>query len=197
MGKLGQQNRPVITPKSKKRGLTLMEVMISLVLFSLLAAGVFSATLQARRHAEANVREAIAVSVATGFLEQLAATDFPLLARHVDNRAINFPFIARDGRPVVPSKNLRPLNATGWGDPIEVPIRAEKDASGNVVLDSDGNPQEALMDFWFIPMASRSTDTPGDAIEIAIHFRWDNGRSQATGFYPERRLVTLRTRVPH
>ncbi|MCC5842293.1 MAG: hypothetical protein JJT96_19410 [Opitutales bacterium] len=164
--------------------------MISLLVFTILAAGIFYSTLQARRMAEANVREAIAVAVASGFLEQMAATDFPLLAQHLDDRTRIFPFVSRDGQFITPGKTLQLPNTTAWGEPIRVPIVDRINDAGERV---DG-PE---MDFWFIPAVGFSTDTPNDAIEIRLQFRWDNGRSIATGFFPERTLVAIRTRIPN
>lgn len=140
--------------------------------------------------AEATVRESIAVAVATGFLEQMAATDFPLLVMHVDDRSRPFGFVSRDGQAITPSKTLRPAGATDWGQPIRIPIVDKLNDEGERV-------QGPEMEFWFIPAVARSEDTPNDAVEIRLHFRWDNGRSQATDFYPERTLVAIRTRIPN
>lgn len=190
MGKFTYTQCPSRPRKPTKAGFTLVEVMISLLVFTMLAAGVFYSTLQARRMAEATVREAIAVAVAQGFLEQIAATDFPLLAAHLEDRTRIFPFVSRDGQFISPPKTLQLPSATGWGQPIKVPIVDRMNDAGERV---DG-PE---MDFWFIPAVGFSTDTPNDAIEIRIRFRWDNGRSIATGFYPERTLVAVRTRIPN
>jgi len=176
--------------QDSKRGLTLVEVMLSMIIFGFLAAAIFYTSLQIRQWAEANVREAIATSVATGFLEQLAATDFPLLAMHVDDRSRNFGFVSRDGQEIYPGRGLAARPPTDWGEVVRVPI-VEK-------VDDTGEPVEGhQMDFWFVPVVERSGDTPNDAVEIEMRFRWDNGRSRASGRFPERSLIALRTRVPN
>ncbi len=176
--------------RRSERGLTLVEVMLSMIIFGFLSAAIFYTTLQIRRWAEANVREAIATSVATGFLEQLAATDFPAMTAHLDDRSRHFGFVSRDGQEISPGQSLVSRQAADWGDALRVPLVEDVNAQGQVVE----GPQ---MDFWFIPIVERSTDTPNEAVEIEMRFRWDNGRSRATGIFPERSLTAIRTRVPN
>lgn len=171
-----------------RRAFTLTEVVISALIFSMLAAGIFSSAIFVRRQAEASVRESIAVSVSTGFLEQLFATDFPVLIDHLSDRSRDFPFVSRDGEPLDRPRGLMAMDTTDWGDPIEVPLVDRRDAAGNQVP----GPQMRL---WFIPAVQRSTDTVNDAVDIRIRFRWDSGQSSRNGIFPERTLYVIRTRV--
>jgi len=59
--------------------MTLVEVMIAMTLFSLVALGLLGATLQSRRIAELNVMESTAVTVAQGCMEQLKRMPYGLL----------------------------------------------------------------------------------------------------------------------
>jgi type II secretory pathway pseudopilin PulG len=170
-------------------GFSLVEVVVSFFLFTLLAAGLFSSALQVRKWSEASVRESVATAVATGFLEQLAATDFPNIVNRIEDRSKPFAFVSRDGEPIEPSKSLKTMDETDWGDPIEVPLVNK--------LDEDGDPIDGpAMDFWFIPGVERSADTPNDSVDIRIRFRWDNGQGRDEDDLPVRSLFLVRTRVP-
>jgi len=171
-------------------GFTLVEVVVSFFLFTLLAAGLFSSALQVRKWAEASVRESVSTAVATGFLEQLAATDFHNIINRIEDRSVPFSFVTQDGQALEPEKSLRPMDATDWGDPIEVPLVNKLDEDGNEI---DG----PAMDFWFIPSVERSADTPNEAVDIRIFFRWDNGQGRDEASLPVRSLFLVRTRVPN
>jgi len=161
---------------------------VSTLIFALLAGGIFSSAIYVRRVAEANVRESIAVSVSNGFLEQIFATDFPVIIQHINDRALQYPFVSRNGDPLDQPRGFAPLNSTNWGQPLSVPLVDRRNEAGESI-------QGPQMRLWFIPSVDRSADTPADAVDIRIRFRWDNGRSAATGFFPERTILIVRTRV--
>jgi type II secretory pathway pseudopilin PulG len=170
-------------------GFSLVEVVVSFFLFTLLAAGLFSSALQVRKWSEASVRESVSTAVATGFLEQLAATDFPIIIDRIEDRSKAFGFVSRDGEPIKPSKSLQTMDESDWGDPIEVPLVNK--------LDEDGDPIDGpAMDFWFIPAVERSADTPDNSVDIRIRYRWDNGQGRDEDDLPVRSLFLVSTRVP-
>ncbi|NBB79144.1 MAG: prepilin-type N-terminal cleavage/methylation domain-containing protein, partial [Verrucomicrobia bacterium] len=175
--------------RSSVGGFTLVEVVISSVIFSFLAAGLFASALQVRKWSEASVRESISTAVATGFLEQLAATDFPNIIARIEDRSQPFAFVSRDGQPLDPAQSLRSMNDTDWGDPISIPLVNERDDDGNNI-DGPG------MNFWFIPSVERSADTPNDSVDIRIRYRWDSGQGRDVSALPVRSLFLVRPRVP-
>lgn len=171
-------------------GFTLIEVVVSFFLFTLLAAGLFSSALQARKWSEASVRESVSTAVAAGFLEQVAAADFANVTNRIDDRSESFAFVSQDGEPLSPAKSLRPMSETNWGDPIEVPLVNRLDEDGNAI----GGPS---MKFWFIPSVERSVDTPQESVDIRIRFRWDSGLGRDVEDLPVRSLFLVSTRVPN
>jgi type II secretory pathway pseudopilin PulG len=171
-------------------GFTLVEVVVAFFLFTLLAAGLFSSAIQVRKWSEASVRESVSTAVATGFLEQLSASEFPNIINRIENRSQTFGFVAREGEPIVPAKTLRPMDETDWGDPIKVPLVLKFDEDGNEI-------EGPTMDFWFIPTVDRSVDTPSESVDIRIRYRWDNGQFRGVDNFPVRSLFLVRTRIPN
>jgi hypothetical protein len=162
--------------------------MISMTIFALVSAGLIASALHVRFTAEAAVRESIAVAIATGFLEQMSASEFGNLSNRIIDRTSAFGFVSRDGQPLDPARGLEPMTETDWGEVLGVPLVDERDEDGNVI-------PGPVMNFWFIPAAGFSADALDDSIDIRIRFRWDNGRSQRTGRFPERTLIMMRTRI--
>lgn len=175
--------------RKKRSGLSLIEVIISIGIFGLLSVGVFGAALQVRFLAEKNVRESVATAVAVGFLEQLIATDFPIIERRMDDRSLVFDFVSRDGQPLSSLKTLEPAGEEDWGTPIILPLV-------NELTDSGDSLETNFMDFWFVPMVSRSADTPNDSIDIVIRFRWILPSRGGNERFAERTIAVVRSRVP-
>ncbi len=166
-------------------GFSLVEVVISMVILTLLGAGIIAATLQIRRAAESTVRESLAVAIGTGFLEQLISSDYPILRNQADAGA-SWRFFTRDGTEE--SIPLRPIGTTGDGTRIEVPLVTElkTDESGTSV-DS-----ETTMALWVLPMIDRAPDNSENALNIIIRLTWDDPRGRKT----TRSLAYVRSRVP-
>jgi len=191
VGKTGQTGNVVSNRKAiSKRGFTLVEVVIASFIFSILAAGLFSSAIQVRKWGEATVRESISTAVATGFLEQLTATDFANIIDRIEDRSQPFGFVSRDGETLTPAQSLRPMSASDWGDPIEIPLINRVDEDGDEI----GGPS---MKFWFIPSVERSADTPDNSVDIRIRYRWDSGQGRDESALPVRSLFLVRTRVPN
>jgi prepilin-type N-terminal cleavage/methylation domain-containing protein len=94
--------------KTRDKGLTLVEVMIAVLIFGIMFAGVLSAITQTHRFAERNMAMAVARSVAQGIIEQArleaaeirrpTATTLPL--RFIGNDVNNFAAISQRNIPI-------------------------------------------------------------------------------------------------
>jgi type II secretory pathway pseudopilin PulG len=77
-----RQNRPL------NAGLSLVEVMMSIVVLSLLTLGVLAALLQSRRATEGSVYQVTATTVATGYLEQLKSMNLGQLIAPLNSEGV-------------------------------------------------------------------------------------------------------------
>ncbi|MCH8475319.1 MAG: prepilin-type N-terminal cleavage/methylation domain-containing protein [Opitutales bacterium] len=157
-------------PKST-HAFTLIEVVIAIFVFGLLSAGIISATVQARKMSEANVREATAAAVASGFLEQLYSIDYTVLRQ----RALlngDVSFVIRDGATLE-----IPLNAGDFTGPLRIPIGANE--SGDFIV---------FMDFWIEIEIRQSANLP--SLEKTLVYRWDDPFS---GGVKQKTITTVRS----
>ncbi len=175
--------------RTSKSGVTLIEIIVSMTIFGLISAGVFSSALQARFLAEKNVRESIATVVAMGFMEQVLASDFTIVETHMNNRSLKFGFVSQDGQPLNNEKSLLAMGTTDWGKPITIPLIDKVDENGDSV-------QTNAMDLWLIPMVAPSTDNPENSIDIIMTFRWIEDKFRGASTFRERTITTTRSRVP-
>lgn len=94
----------------RARGLTLVEVMISLILMATVMLGFISAFIQSRRVTESSVLHAAATSMIYGLVEQIKELDY---------------------RTLVPSYEVDPYAPTGTGAPVTPYVRVR--ISQNIV----------------------------------------------------------------
>lgn len=90
---------------TRQRGLTLAEVMISLILMATVMLGFISAFIQSRRVTESSVLHAAATSMIYGLVEQIKELDYTTL---------------------VPSYEVDPYAPTGTGAPTPPYVRLER-----------------------------------------------------------------------
>ncbi|MCC5807964.1 MAG: type II secretion system protein [Opitutales bacterium] len=162
-----------------RAGFSLIEVVVAMVLLSILAAGLISSTMHIRRAAEANMREALAVAVGTGFLEQLISAEYNLLQAAADTNAL-WDFFTRDGSPE--PVRIRPVGYDGDGDTIEIPL----------VTDTEGQ-ETTSMPLQILPMVERADGNPDNALNIIVRIRWNEALSNEER---TRSFVYVRSRVP-
>ena len=74
---------------SDRRGLTLVEVMVAVGLFTILAGSVISAALYARKAAEVSLYESTAMAVCTGYMEQLKSMPYADLRNSITTGVVN------------------------------------------------------------------------------------------------------------
>lgn len=160
---------------TRSRGFSLVEVMVALAIFSMLAMAYTATSLYARRSAETNVMESTALTVAAGYLEQIKSLEYESLIVSVKD----------------PSEPLRTMVNQGKDDPIYL----GKFTSKTVVMNEDeyGTPIQT-MDVAVRPDITDLSGSTGERIiNIIITYRWaqvDTGQTQ------ERMLRTSRSYVP-
>ena len=149
-------------------GLTLVELMISIAVFAIVAAGISSTTLMTSRIAYGNIYENTAYMVAQGYAEQIKSIRFNEIRVALDNPAeYDIP---------TESLSLGTNDSAGQlkkADPLIFGVPIEKD----VVVDIEGEGEEQrerIMKMW-ITATGRDLEVATDcwdSIEITLDFEW-------------------------
>ena len=145
------------TNKSNILGFSLVEVMISLSILGILAAGISSAMLHARRLAESNIYESTALTVAIGFLEQIKNIDYDTVLSSINDPA---------GTPLLTKINL--------GDDQALFLNVENSIPNIVInVDANGNPTRQ-MQMWVTPEINDLEPLAANikVLETKLTFKW-------------------------
>jgi prepilin-type N-terminal cleavage/methylation domain-containing protein len=183
------------------RGLTLIEVMVSMGIFALISLGVLSLVTQVRRIAENNVYENTAITMAQGYVEQVRSLSYSeLLAAATYSATPPSPPAADPG-----VGSLRLFSANGGGNLLTNeagrPLRRGNWARERVFLDRNSQNQDSQpMDFRFrvnLVNLNNATLLPimpqGIEITIDYQFTLPDGRNRTI----TRSLRNVRSVVPN
>ena len=131
-------------------GFTLVEVLIAVVIFGLMAGGIIGGILQGRRMAEKNVYHITALTVAQGYLEQMKGMSYGDLSTNSD-------------QPIPTELNY------GEPDPLFLNVWTEKRID---IHDTPDNPNDDMR-MWFRPTVEEGAFQK----RIQLDFRWEAPRS--------------------
>lgn len=146
---------------------SLVEVMIGITIFSIVAAGVASATLLTSKIAYSNIYRNTAFTVAQGYGEQIKSIRYALLEEALEDSANH----------VIPTKSL----SLGSGstlqldDPLIFNTRVLKNIVVDVSTDENGVSKERIMRMWITPRGRDLLDASDGlkALEITLDFEWE------------------------
>ncbi len=153
----------------RQSGLTLVELMISIAVFALVAAGVSSATMMTSRIANGNIYENTAYMVAQGYAEQIKSIRYDEIRSALDNPAENdIPTQSLSLGKGVSSEQLKKADPLIFGVPVE------KD----IVIDIEGEGEdehERIMRMWVTASGRDLTEATScwDSIEVTLDFEWE------------------------
>ena len=158
-----------------KTGFSLIEVIIALAILAMLAMAFTASSLYTRRSAETNVYESTALTVASGYLEQIKSVEYESLVASV----------------LDPNLPLRTMVNQGTEDPIYL----NRFTAKTIVLNEDvaGNPVQRMTVEVMPEIFDMAPATGERILNIRITYRWnsvDTGRQQV------RTLRTARSYVP-
>lgn len=140
--------------KNHPTGFTLVEILITLGLFSILASCLMAGTLQVRRIAENTIFENTALNIATGYQEQIKSMPYDDIVEAINTEGKSLSSFLLDGE----FHELQ-LNEFNYQ---EIIIR--KDPDGNPVL---------IMPFWIKPVIIDQNSLNGNkALQIRIVYKW-------------------------
>lgn len=160
----------------KKRGMTLAEIVVGMAVFSLIAGGIISLTIQSRRMAEAAIRENTAATVTQGYLEQIKSIEYSALEAA----------IADPTNVAIGTKTDQDTN-----DPIMLNVSNQKTL---VINSGDGTPTR-FMRFWITLTATNLAGTGRRAVTFTAQFRWE-GNDRRVGDIRTSTIRFVRSYVP-
>lgn len=148
------------------QGLTLVEVMVSMSIFTILAAGTISVTLQTRTQAEYLVYQNAAYTAAQGYLEQIKSMEYNRLEQSVASNTIPLP-----------TKALSYIGSADEGtleidDPIYIGSEAKKEVLIDIANIDSYTPREISMPYYVTVFANDLSSTNLEAMEVVISFRY-------------------------
>ena len=155
--------------KLKKEGFTLIESIIGLGIFALLAAGVASASLLTSRIAISNVYSNTAYSIAQGYAEQIKSISYLEISNALEE----------SGTYSIPCQSLSVAGESS-SDPLVFGSRIEKDIVVDQHKNADDSITERTMKMWVTTTGSDLSSTEGiKVIEVTLFFEWQvmDGRS--------------------
>ncbi len=153
--------------------MSLIEVMIAMTIFSVLAVTILSSVLLSRRIAEANIYGNTALTITQGYLEQIKSMEYNVVLDSVGDNSIPLP-----------TKSISAITSTtGAGIEIDDPIyiNSQKEHASNskkVVIDirnpESANPSPVTMSYLIRPTVV-DLDTganPLRALEITLEYQF-------------------------
>lgn len=172
---------------NNKNGFSLVEMLISMAVFSIVAIAFTTSVMQTRRLSETNIYKTTAFSIAHSYAEQIMATDYDDLLESIGDQNIPIEF-----HSINPSSGGE---VTQKQDLIYLGEKNEKD----VVIDLRGEDEENIVN---MPMVFRVTANdlntganPQQAIEFNITYRYKTP-SGATTRWLEDEVSFVKSMVP-
>lgn len=154
----------------RRRGFTLTEVIVSALIFSIVAAGVVSATMMTGRLAYQNIYENTAYMVAQGYAEQIKSIQYARI-----RQALNDPV-----NHSIPTESLSLGSQESLGDlkqedPLTFGVEQEKEVIVDIEKDASGTERNRIMRMWITPRGDdlAASGSCWDSIEITIDFEWE------------------------
>jgi prepilin-type N-terminal cleavage/methylation domain-containing protein len=162
--------------EKSRQGYSLVEVVISVGILAIVAAGISSVTMMTSRIAYSNIYENTAYNIAQAYAEQIKSINFTSI-RNALNDPVNYD---------IPTESLMLGTANDTGDlkvddPLIFGVPLEKEVVVDIEEDDSGAFTERRMRMWVLPTGkdlNNATDC-WDAIEITLDFEWEvfDGRS--------------------
>jgi len=153
--------------KTKQAGFSLVEVMIGIAIFAILAAGVASATLLTSKISYSNIYRNTAFTVAQGYGEQIKSIRYAVLQSALEDPE----------NETIPTKSLSASasNSLELDDPLVFGQRTLKEIVVDIEQTGDDSFRERIMRMWVTPNGrdlSQETDQL-KAIEVTLNFEWE------------------------
>jgi len=143
-----------ITPLKTKAGFSLVEVLIALALFGVMATGFMASSLFAKRTAESALAESTALTVASGYMEQVKSINYNSLVASVQDTSI----------PVAT------VNNQGVVDPVY--LNAYSDKTIPIRFNEDGSTAQNIIIGIKLSISTAAASSVLNILSIQIDYRW-------------------------
>jgi prepilin-type N-terminal cleavage/methylation domain-containing protein len=141
-------------PTSGRAGFSLAEILIALALFGVMASAFMAASMFARRTAESAVYESTALTVASGYMEQIKSIEYETLVSCIDDPTAPIPTMVNQGTV----------------DPIFLNVYTRKVIA--LQLDQNNVSLQNMVLLVKPVMSNMFTASGRRIITVAIYYRW-------------------------
>lgn len=178
-----------------RRGLTLVEVMVAMTLFTIMASGIMATHTMAMRLAHANIHRNTAVSVGQGYLEQIKSIPFETVEK---------AFLDPDNNPL-PTRGISSVRSLAEESEIlDDDLIVGQSNFKRVLLDVDAQGEETFMELWVTPRISQSFSLHEDGItqipdphllEVELELEWRSVNRNRISPEPDVTLILRTTKI--
>lgn len=163
-GRGAESSRPL-----RHAAYTLVEVMIGMGLFSILAASLLSLTWMVRTSSEENVYNTMALAMGQSYMEQLRGIAYPTLQGAADNTATVIPLVNSSGVQVTDSVgNGITSGDTNWSSET---VYLDQNAQGGNIQPMNFSFKVVLTDLLTVSPAPGNGSKPVSGIEAVVFFQ--------------------------
>jgi type II secretory pathway pseudopilin PulG len=155
--------------QTRRSAYTLVEVMIGMGLFAILAGSLFSLTWIVRSASEENVYNTIAQVMAQSYMEQLRGVAYPTLQQAANSTTVAIPLVNSSGTPVTDTAGNRITNGdANWAQET---VYLDQSATGNPIQPMNFSFKVALTDLATVSPGPGNGSKPVSGIEAVVTFQ--------------------------
>ena len=150
-------------PSGNRRGVTLVEVMIAMFIFTLAAGGIVAVSLQSMRMAHQNVLLNTSYTVVQGYLEQIRSLSKTEFLEAFDDPG-NVPLRTKSISALLSSTN------SATDDNLFIGVTNHKEVMINADVSNTTVSEPVIMDLWITVTVNELSIPSGQAYEIRLDF---------------------------
>ncbi len=148
---------------------TLVEVMIGLGLFAIIASSLLALTWMVRSSSEENVYDTMALAMAQSYMEQLRGVSYPTLQAAADSTSAVIPLLNASGAQVTDTAGAGITNGdANWATET---VYLDQNAQGTPIQPMKFSFKAALTDLLTVTPAPGNGSKPVSGIEVVITFQ--------------------------
>lgn len=156
-------------PRRRHRAYTLVEVVVGLGIFAILATSLMALTFMVRAWSEENVYNTMALSMAQSYMEQLRGISYPTLQSAADNTSVTIPLLNAQGTQVTDTDgNPITNNDSDWAQEV---VYLDQDASGNPIQPMTFSFKVSLTDLATVSPGPGNGSTAVKGVEVVLTYQ--------------------------